>query len=182
MPLRKAASYSKKHFTPYTRNSRRKSQAYIKTIPYSKIVKYNFGDQKAYRDGKHTYIIKLVARATVLVRDNALEACRMQLHKLMEEGAPGEYYLAVKVQPHHFLRNNKTSGIAGADRMSTGMSHSFGIIEGRAAIVPAGKDILFVSASTPKASKIARETLASLRSKIPGGTKVLFEDLTIKKQ
>lgn len=181
MPLRKAASYSKRHFTPYTRNSRRKGKAYIRTVPYSKIVRFTFGDQKAFRAGQHKFIIKLVAEQSVLVRDNALEACRMQLHKLLEEGAPGEYFLAVKVQPHHFLRNNKTSGVAGADRLSTGMSHSFGVIEGRAAIVPKGKDIFFVSTSSEKATKIARETLQSLKAKIPGLMKVLFEDLTLKK-
>jgi large subunit ribosomal protein L10e len=175
MALRKASSYSKRHVTPYTRHSRRKGKAYIKTIPFAKIAKYNLGDQKAYREGKHGFIIRLVAEQNVLIRDTALEAGRMQLHKLLEESIPGEYFIMVKVHPHHFLRNNKTSGVAGADRMSTGMSHSFGIIEGRAAIVPGGKEIIFVSCTTEKAARVVRDSLEGIKAKMPGSTKIVFE-------
>lgn len=175
MALRKATSYSRKHVTPYTRNSRRKNKAYIKTIPFAKIAKYNLGDQKAYREGKHAFMVKLLTEQDVVIRDTALEAGRMQLHKLLEEKIPGEYFIMVKVHPHHFLRNNKTSGVAGADRLSTGMSHSFGVIEGRAAIAPKGKDIIFVSCTTDKAARIVREAMEGIKAKMPCLTKITFE-------
>lgn len=182
MAFRKASSYSKKIARPYTRNSRRKSQAYIKTIPQMKIAKFNLGDQKAYREGKHKFFVKLIAEEDVQVRDNALEAGRMHVHKMLEEKAPGEYFFAVKVHPHHFLRNNKTAAGAGADRMSTGMSHSFGVIEGRAALVRKGKDIFFVSCMNEQAARIAREALETIRAKVPCATKILFEMPAIAKQ
>ncbi|MCU0642488.1 MAG: 50S ribosomal protein L16 [archaeon] len=175
MALRKAASYSRKHVTPYTRNSRRKNKAYIRTIPHVKVAKYGIGNGEDYRAGKHKFFVRLIADENILIRDTALEAGRMHVHKMLEEATPGEYFLIVKVHPHHFLRNNKTSGVAGADRLSTGMSHSFGVIEGRAAIVPRGKEILVVSCLNEKCVRIARDAMNSVKAKMPGAVKILFE-------
>lgn len=177
MGLRKAASYSKKPATPYTRNSRRKNKAYIKTIPHVKVAKFTIGDQKGYRAGKHKFVVRLVSNEDVLLRDNAIEAGRMHIHKIMEEQIPGQYFFGVKVHPHHFLRNNKTSGVAGADRLSTGMSHSFGVIEGRAAIVPKNKDIFFISCIDEKGARIIREAMESVKAKMPCAVKIVFEQL-----
>jgi large subunit ribosomal protein L10e len=116
MGLRKAAAYSRKYARPFTRTSKKKSKAYIRTVPYSKIVRFNFGNRNDYVDGKHKFVVKLITEQDVQVRDNALEAGRQYLHKELETNAPGEYFLAVKVQPHHFLRDNKTASGAGADR------------------------------------------------------------------
>ena len=177
MGLRKAASYSKKFARPYTRNSRRKGKAYIKTIPHVKVAKFTIGALKDYRAGKHKFKIRLVSERDVQIRDNALEAGRMHILKMIEKKIPGQYFIAVKVHPHHFLRNNKTSGVAGADRLSTGMSHSFGTIEGRAAMVPKGKDIFFISCMDEKGARIIRDALESVRSKMPCATKVIFEQI-----
>ncbi|MCX8158856.1 MAG: 50S ribosomal protein L16 [Candidatus Pacearchaeota archaeon] len=175
MALRKASAYSKKYARPFTRISRRKDKAYIKTVPYSKIVKFNFGNLEDYRNNKHKFIVKLITEEDVQIRDNALEASRMFLHKALESEVPGQYFFSVKVQPHHFLRDNKTATGAGADRTSTGMSHSYGIVVGRAALVPKGKEILMVSCLNEKCVRVAREALSSIKAKIPSRTKVVFE-------
>jgi len=177
MGLRKAASYSRKHARPFTRNSRRKGKAYIKTIPQVKVAKFTLGDQKGFRAGKHKFIVRLVSMDDVQIRDNALEAGRMHVHKILEEKILGQYYFSVRVHPHHFLRNNKTSGVAGADRMSTGMSHSFGVIEGRAALVPAGHDIFFISCVDEKGARIIRDAMESVKAKMPSAVKIVFEQL-----
>ncbi len=177
MALRKAGAYSKKTARPYTRHSRKKSQAYIKTIPYSKVVKYYFGSPEAYKEGKHKFIVRLITGTDVQIRDNAIEAGRMFVHKILEENAPGEYYLAVKIHPHHMLRDNKTAAGAGADRLSTGMSHSFGVVVGRAALVREGSDIFFISCLSEKAARLARDALNAVKSKIPCATKITFEQL-----
>jgi large subunit ribosomal protein L10e len=182
MALRKAASYSKKYARPFTRNSRRKNKAYIRTIPFAKIAKFNIGDQKGFREGKHKFMIRLISADDVQIRDTALEAGRMHVHKILEEQIPGEYFMAVKVHPHHFLRNNKTSGVAGADRLSTGMSHSFGVIEGRAALVPKGKEIFFVSCVSEKGARLTRDAFESIRAKMPCATKIVFEQPALVKQ
>src|SRR3990172_4591408 len=112
MGLRKASSYSKKYARPYTRNSRRKNKAYIRTIPHVKVAKFSLGNLKDYREGKHKFVVRLIAEEDVQIRDNAIEAGRMHVHKILEEQLPGQYFFAVKVHPHHFLKN-KTSGVAG---------------------------------------------------------------------
>ena len=60
MGLRKASAYSKKYARPYTRTSSRKSKAYIKAVPQSKIVKFTMGDQSAFNLKKHPYEVKLI--------------------------------------------------------------------------------------------------------------------------
>ena len=155
--LRKAAAYSKKIARPYTRNSRSKRKAFIKAIPPIKIAKSNMGVQIDWQNGKHPFEVRLISGERVQIRDNALEASRMFLNKILDEKAPGQYYLALRVYPHHILRENKTAAGAGADRLSSGMKHSYGIAIGRAAMVPEGKEIFFVSCANEKAARVARE-------------------------
>ncbi|MBX4212575.1 50S ribosomal protein L16 [Candidatus Pacearchaeota archaeon] len=176
MALRKALAYSKKPARPYTRNSRSKSKAYIKTVPGQKIVKFHMGSQKDYMEGKHPFVMSLIAEEGVQIRDNSIEASRMLLNKVLDEQAPGQFYFAVKVFPHHLQRENKSAGgMAGADRISTGMTQSFGIVIGRAAIVRPGQQLFFISCQNEKAAKIARDALATVRSKVPCKTRITFE-------
>lgn len=177
MTLRKASAYSKKKITPYTRKSRAKEKAYIKTIPQLKISKFNMGDMKSYTDKKHPFIVRLIAEERVLIRDNALEACRMFINKTMDVNAQGQYYFSVRVYPHHILRENKTAAVAGADRMSTGMTHSFGVVVGRAAIVYPGREIFFISCTNEKSAKIARNALSDIKAKIPCRSRIVFEKI-----
>ena len=174
MALRKAMAYSKKRGRPFTRISRNKSKSYIKTVPPSKIVKFHQGIIQDYRAGKHSFVVRLQSLERVNVRDNALESCRMYLTKVMDEQALGQYYMAIKVYPHHLLRENKLSAGAGADRLSTGMSHSYGVVMGRAARVIPGQDIFFISCANEKSARIARGALVEIKSKLPCATHVLF--------
>ena len=60
MALRKASSYSKKRVVPFTRTSKQKGKAYIKTIPPQNIVKFTMGSEKLYREGKFPHELTLV--------------------------------------------------------------------------------------------------------------------------
>lgn len=175
MALRKALAYSKKYARPYTRTSRVKGKAYIKVVPQNKVVKYNIGNQKAYEQGKFPFTLTMVSEESIQIRDNAIEAARMLLTKQLDEKLPNLYFLQLKIHPHHILRNNKTAAGAGADRMSTGMSRSFGDIEGRAALVSAGKPIFIISCENENAARIVRQTYAMTRAKLPGATRVIFK-------
>jgi len=176
MGLRKASSYSKKKARPYTRKSTKKSKAFIKTIPQNKIVKFNMGDGDSYRKRKHKYEMRLISAERVQIRDNSLEACRQLVNKILDKAIPGNYYFVVKVFPHHILRENKAAGgQAGADRLSHGMKHSFGITIGRAAIVNKGKEIFFISCPDEKTARIARAALSKVKAKIPCRSRIIFE-------
>ncbi len=177
MALRKASAYSKKRVRPYTRKSKTTKKAYIKTVPQIKIVKFTIGNTKASREGGHPYVVRLIADESVQVRDNALEACRMFITKVLDTNAPGQYYFAIKVYPHHMLRENKTAAGAGADRLSSGMKHSFGITIGRAAIVNAGKEIFYISCENEKTARIARDALTDVKAKLPCRCRIVFEKI-----
>ncbi len=179
MALRKASAYSKKRARPFTRVSRNKSKSYIKTVPASKIVKFHQGTPQDFRAGKHHYMVRLIANERAQIRDGAIEACRMWLTKMLEERIPGQYYLAIKIYPHHLLRENKLSAGAGADRLSTGMTHSYGVIIGRAAIVAPEKDLFVISCVDEKAASIAREVLVHVKSKVPCSTRLISEKLSV---
>jgi large subunit ribosomal protein L10e len=159
--LRKASAYSKKKARPYTRVSARRQTAYIKQRPVNRIVKMNMGNKQAYNGGKYPYEVTMVSEEQVQIRDNSLEACRQLVNKLLDKNAAGDYYFEVKVYPHHIMRENKTAAGAGADRLSSGMKHSFGVIIGRAAMVSPGKEIFYVSCGTEKSARAAREALTS---------------------
>jgi large subunit ribosomal protein L10e len=174
MALRKASAYSKKIVRPYTRKSGKKKKAFIKAIPQIKIAKYNMGDRKSSDAGKHAFTVILYAEEKVQIRDNALEACRMAVNKALDKAVPGEYYFIVKVYPHHILRENKIAAGAGADRLSSGMTRSFGVTMGRAAIINPGKEIFFVSCKTDKAARAARDALTMIKSKIPCRSRIVF--------
>ena len=175
MALRKASAYSKKRVQPYTRTSRNKTRAYIKTVPFSKIVKLTAGDQGAFEAGKFPFEISYVTEESVQIRDNALEACRMYLTKMLDMHALGQYFMAVKVFPHHLVRENKSAGgMAGADRISTGMTQSYGQVIGRAAIVVPKSPIFIVSCTDEKTARIARDALNTIKPKIPARTRIVF--------
>ncbi len=176
MALRKASSYSKRHTRPYTRKSRNKSKSYVKVVPANKIVKYHLGNVNLLNAGKFKYKVLLVSMEKVLIRDNALESCRLLLNKGLETRLPGRHYFSVNAYPHHILRNNKTAAGAGADRISTGMTQSFGVSEGRAAMVNAGKELITVHCETENDSRVAREILTGVKSKLPGSTKILIQN------
>ncbi len=147
-----------------------------------KIVKYNLGNQKDFAQGKHTYAVSLIAEEYSQVRDNAIEACRMLLTKVMDTQAPGQYFMLVKIHPHHLMRENKSAAaVAGADRISTGMTQSFGVVIGRAALVQKNQELFFISCANEKAAQAAKIAMNAAKSKVPCKTKVLFEKIAAKK-
>jgi large subunit ribosomal protein L10e len=172
--LRKASSYSKKKVRPYTRKSKKRQKSYIKAIPQLKVVKFHMGNIKSHRLGKLKHILSLVADEKVQLRDNAIESGRLLIFKILEKAVPGQYYFAIKVYPHHILRENKTAAGAGADRLSSGMKHSFGITIGRAAIVNPNKEIFYVACENDKVARSARQALNKVKPKMPCRCKVLF--------
>ncbi len=176
MGLRKASSYSKKYARPYTRKSRVKSKSYIKTLPQQKIVKFNMGDIKAFENGAYTFILKLISKEKVMVRDNALEACRQVIHRELEKALPGIYFFAVRKYPHHILRENRVySGGSKGERVNTGMSQSFGTVIGRAAFINSGDTVFEVAFAEKKSIPVVREILEKVKPKLACAAKIILE-------
>jgi large subunit ribosomal protein L10e len=137
------------------------------------------GDIRGFGNKRFNTILKMLSGESVKVqmRDNAIEAARQYIHKELEEALAGQYYFAVKVFPHHVLRENKMITGAGADRMQTGMAHSFGVTVGRAAIVRPGSEIFVIAVNSDKAMKIARISMEKIKAKLPCSTRILTEKI-----
>jgi len=168
MALRKASAYTKRKARPFTRKSKVRTKSYIKTVPNSKIVKFKMGNLKGYDQKKFPIVIEVVGKENVQIRDNAIEAVRQFLNRfLTEKLGLNDFYLEAKLYPHHILRENKMLTGAGADRMQTGMSQSFGKTMGRAAFVRPNQVIFIIAVKTDKAEIEARELIRSAKSRLP---------------
>jgi len=181
MGLRKASAYSKKYARPYTRKSSVKSKSYIKAIPQQKIVKFQMGNINAFQKGAYTFILKLIAKEPVMIRDNALEASRQVIHKDLEINLPGAYYFSVKKYPHHILRENRMySGGSKGERVNQGMQQAFGTTAGRAAFIKSGEEIFVVAFAEKRSIPMARNALEKIKPKLPCATKTVLERLKQK--
>lgn len=177
MALRKAAAYSKRKVTPYTRFSKKKSKSYIKTVPPQKIVKFVMGDKSLFSKGKLTHHLSLLSEEKVQIRHNAFESCRQVINKSLDKELSGQYFFKVIPFPHHIQRENRMLTGAGADRMQTGMQLSFGKAMGKAAIVKPKGEIFFVAVPNQKAVGFARQVFKKVKAKLPCKTRVLYKEV-----
>lgn len=169
MALRKGSAYSKRYARSYTRKSKRRAKSYIKTVPNSKIVKFKMGDVKVFEKESYPITIEVISKEGVQIRDNSIEATRQYLNRFLQSNVGKEFYLEVKIYPHHVLRENKMLTGAGADRMQTGMSRSFGKSIGRAAIVKPNQVLFVIGVKNSKQESEARKLINSIKSRLPCG-------------
>lgn len=153
---------------PYTRKSKYRKLNFVRSVPNSKIVKYNMGDLKTDFPVK----VYLKSETDIQLRHNSLEAARQSTNRHLEKNIGKMLFnFTVRIYPHHILRNNPLAAGAGADRMSTGMSRSFGKVVGIAAQVRKGQTIFEVGVR-PNHIKFAKAALDRARNKLPCGCKI----------
>ncbi|MBU1203640.1 MAG: 50S ribosomal protein L16 [Nanoarchaeota archaeon] len=139
--LRKGICYSRRITRAYTRKSKVKSKAYIRTVPQSRVVRYEMGEAKA----KYDHEVNLICRDNCQIRHNAIESVRQIVNRrLNEKVGVKNYFMKLMIFPHHILRENKMLSGAHADRLQTGMQRSFGKSIGFAAQVKKGKVVFSV--------------------------------------
>lgn len=160
---------------PYTRKSKYRQKAYVRSVPTNKVIKFVMGSERKEYD----YKLSLNSKSDIQIRHNSLEAARKTANKQLETKAPGAYMLKVRVYPHHVLRNNPLAAGAGADRMSTGMAHSFGKAVGIAARVRVGQTVFEARVNKDKLA-IGKEALNRARKKMPCGFTLSIEEIKKK--
>lgn len=148
---------------PYTRFSKFSTKSFVRARPVSRVVRYDMGTE-----GKNfEYSLFLTAKASLQIRDISIESARQTSNRLLEKRlAKTDYKMKLLLHPHHVLRENPLAAGAGADRMSTGMAHSFGKPIGIAAQVKQGKNLIRVDVNTPHLD-IARAALKRAQYKLP---------------
>ena len=172
--LMKAVAWRKLE-RPYTRKSKYRQKAYVRSVPTNKVIKFVMGNERKTYDLR----ILLNSKEDIQIRHNALEAARKTANKQLETKAVGAYFLQVRVYPHHVLRNNPLAAGAGADRMSTGMAHSFGKAVGIAARVRKGQTVFEARVNKDKL-EVGKEALNRARRKMPCGFSLVVEPIVKK--
>ena len=147
----------------YTRLATRvQRKDFIGGVPGVRTRQFVMGNQT--RD----FEMQLDVKATkgMQVRDNAIEAVRLKLvRELNVNIGRDNWTLKLRKFPFHILRENKAASGAGADRVSSGMKHSFGKNIGRAAQVKKGSIFLTVVVNKPHVDKV-RKILDKVRYKV----------------
>ena len=163
---------------PWTRYSVRKPRKnYIKALPRTSLLIFNMGVDKPEYDVEYS----LVSKQDIQLRSNALEAARQTANKYLEREIPGNYYFAVVTYPHHVIREKKFAVGAGADRLSQGMSMTFGKPVGVAARVKEGERV-FVLKTTSNNRAIAKEALKRAAKKLSGVYNISLRELKAVQQ
>lgn len=121
---------------------------------------------------KFPVILTVHSNQDLQLRHNAIESARLTSNRLLEVSVgKGNFYLKLRVYPHHVLRENPLAAGAGADRMSTGMQLSFGKPIGNAAQVRKGQVIAEVGTERQFVD-IAKKALHRMAYKLPCSTTI----------
>lgn len=165
MGRKPARMYTRISGHPYTRRE------YMGGVPGSKITIFDMGNPS----GEFPLSVSLVAEEACQIRHNALEAARVTANRvLMKELGKKNFYLKIRVYPHHVLRENKLATGAGADRVSSGMRRAFGRAVGTAARVKSGQRIMSVEVEGYNFVH-AQEALRRARYKLPTPCKIVVD-------
>lgn len=166
--LRKFKCYRKLE-RPYTRHSKYRELNYVRNRPHSRIVIFDSGDPKKPYNAE----LSLVSKEALQIRSNSLESTRMTCNRNLEKNCgQNNYHMKMRVFPHHILRENPLASGAGADRLSTGMAHSFGKSIGVAAQVKEGQRVITVRCFKENLPGV-RAALKSCAYKLPCQCRVL---------
>lgn len=162
--LRKWCAYRKVE-RPYTRWSKSRKKAFVKSRPGKKVIKYDMGDIKGGHD-QFPLHLTLVTKDTAQLRTNSIEASRITGLKRLEKalGRSG-FYFRIRAVPHQMVRENPLAAGAGADRLSTGMKHSFGKIIGTSCQVHEGK-VIYDLFMKKEDELLGRDTLKRMSKKL----------------
>lgn len=156
----------------YQKNKPYIKSRYCRGVPESKIKIYDVGNKRASVD-LFPFVAHLVCDEKQQISSEALEACRVAINKYLSKNIGKDaYHIRMRAHPFHVLRANKMLSCAGADRLSSGMRHSYGKPIGVAARVDIGQILLSVR-SKDAAEKHVIEAIRRGKFKFAGRQKIL---------
>ena len=173
MGLRPARTMRNPDSQPWARYSRRNPKKnYIKAMPHVAINIFKMGVEKNDYDLQ----LELVSKTDIRLRSNSLEAARQAANKLLEKNIPGNYLLRVLTYPHHVVREHQMLTMAGADRLSQGMTLAFGRPTYTAAVLKKDQTLMYLKTYS-KFKKVAKESLERAKKKLSGDYKIRVEQI-----
>ncbi len=173
--LRPARCYKAVDKHAYTRTARRVvKKAKIRGVPNIKVIHFDMG-----KPGNYKYQVSLISNENVQIRHNALEACRIVVQRTLAKLiGRDEYHFQIRVYPHHVMRENAMISGAGADRLQTGMRHSFGKPTGKAARVKRNQIVFSVKVKSKKDAETAMAALKKTVAKLPTSCSIRTRELS----
>ncbi len=172
MGLRPARCY-REWKRPYTRTAVRKpKKAYIKGVPGIKLRIFEMGNKK---NPEYDVALHLCVDKRVQIRHNALEAMRVAINSYLRKTIGDKnYFMKIRVYPHHVLREHAQAAVAQADRYYQGMRKPFGRPVGRAARVDKGQKIVTVWTNSANLERV-KTALKRGAPKVPCSCTILVE-------
>jgi large subunit ribosomal protein L10e len=148
------------------------SKNYIGASPALRIRQFNMGNPQ----GKYNLVADLKVKEYFDLRDNAIESSRMAINrKLVKELGKDGFFMKVRVYPSNLNRENKQAQGAGADRVSQGMSMSFGVPNSRSARLRKNQVVFSVLCNKGE-EEIVKDALMRAKSRFSGDVFVKFHD------
>ena len=162
----------------YTRVANNPQDSFITGIPGSKLTRFNMGNPKGEFDTE----LSIMVEKDIQVRHNSLESSRIAINRILEDKiGTNNYHFKIRVYPHHIIREHVMATGAGADRVQSGMRHSFGKPMGRVARVHKDQPLatVYFNESEEK-TIIAKKALRSGMMKLPGRTMLVMKKIKKK--
>lgn len=157
MGMKPAKVYRNTDKKAYTR------EEYVKGVPQSRITSFEMGEMNR----EYELEFYLMPERDCQITHNALEAARIACNRFLNKKIGGSsYFMKIRIYPHQILRENKIAMGAGADRISQGMSHAFGLPVGRAARVKKNQKIISIYVASSHAD-FAKQALKRAARKFP---------------
>lgn len=152
----------------YQKNKPYPKSRYCRGVPESKIRAFDIGEKRA-DSTVFPACVHLISKEKQQISSEALEAARITCNRYLIKHTSGKkaFHIRIRLHPFHVLRINKMLSCAGADRMSSGMSRSFGKPTGTCARVGINQEIMSVR-TTDEFSDVAFEALRRAGDKFPG--------------
>ncbi|MFH1181691.1 MAG: 50S ribosomal protein L16 [Candidatus Woesearchaeota archaeon] len=162
---------------PYTRVSKYKKKSYIRMTPVRKVVRYDMGTP-----GNYEYDVDFVSVASLQIRQEAIESARQTCLRWLDQNVikGAKFHLKIRKYPYHILRENPLAAGAGADRMSTGMQHSWGKPIGIALQLRKGEKFFTVQVNEQYVD-VAKKALNRAAKKLPCSFHILVNKNIVKK-
>lgn len=146
---------------------RKPRKNYIRALPHTSIQVFDMGNSKGAYDTTFT----LNPEQPIQLRSNSLEAARNAANKYLELNIPQLYSLKLAVYPHNVIRENKMATGAGADRVSRGMTQSWGRPVSVAARVRENQPV-FILKTNKENRQLAVTALKKASAKLSGTYKI----------
>jgi len=110
----------------YCKNKPYIKSRYLRGVPEPKIAIFDVGKKQQPTDD-FPLCVHLVCGEKQQLSAECLEAGRIVINKYIVKMAGKDcFHMRVRCHPYHVIRMNKMLSCAGADRLSSGMRHSFG--------------------------------------------------------